>query len=63
MKAGCQIQAQRDREDIQRHQERVEWLSGESPVWACGTPMGEYDRRTLLLQSRNELNRLLGESV
>lgn len=40
---------------IAHHQERAAWLQGESPRWACGTPVQPSDQASLLRQSQNYL--------
>lgn len=49
---GEKIQAERVAADIRIHVDRVEWLTSATPKWSCGTPIGEFDRRTLLRQSQ-----------
>ncbi|MEM8519011.1 hypothetical protein [Janthinobacterium sp. CAN_S7] len=50
--AAKEIQTERFEADMQNHSERVEWLTSANPKWSCGTPIGEFDRRTLLCQSQ-----------
>ena len=37
--------------DIKHHQERVSWLKGKDPRWACGTKVSKSNRLKLLKQS------------
>lgn len=46
------IQQAREAADLARHIERVQWLQGSAPQWACGTPVDAGTRRLLLEQSR-----------
>jgi hypothetical protein len=48
IKAAWLIQAARDLEDFSRATENIEWLSGPSPKFACGTPVGKVDCHELL---------------
>lgn len=54
-KAAIAIQSARDAQDIANHQERVIWLSGESPCWSDGSLVDAHSRHVLLLQSRAAL--------
>lgn len=49
------LQQQREAEQTAIHQERVLWLTGDAPTWACGTPVDPGTRRLLLDQSRRHL--------
>jgi hypothetical protein len=55
MEAAKHIQAERERDDLQNHNERVEWLSADAPRWSCGTMVDAHSRNVLLLQSRAAL--------
>lgn len=50
MKAKQIAVAQREADNA-HHRHRVSWLQTHNPVWACGTPVGESVRLTLLNQS------------
>lgn len=41
--------------DKAHHEARVAWLTSDAPKWACGTPVDESDRLSLLRQSRHYL--------
>lgn len=45
--------------DRAHHMERIAWLSGESPRWACGALVAPSEALRLLTQSR-ECLRLIG---
>lgn len=38
--------------DRAHHQERVEWLEGDSPTWSDGTPVSKHDQKSMLDSSR-----------
>lgn len=47
--------AARVAEQRAHHLSRIEWLTGPSPVWACGTPVLQSDQRELVRLSRQWL--------
>lgn len=51
--SALQIQQDREQADLANHRERLEWLSGESPRWACGELVDTYTSKVLLNQSRS----------
>lgn len=51
------IQQQREAQELANHQERVRWLTGDAPTWACGAPVDPSTIRVLLNQSRAVLAR------
>lgn len=51
-KTAAEIQRERVAADLTNHLARIEWLSGDSPRWSCGTPVDGYMRRELLRQSQ-----------
>lgn len=53
MSKAAEIQREREKADLERHVKRIAWLETESPKWADGTPVGAYDKRVLLTQSRD----------
>lgn len=55
MDEAKEIQAQRERDDLENHKERVEWLSAGAPRWSCGTLVDAHSRNVLLLQSQQAL--------
>jgi len=58
IKAVWLIQAARDLEDFNRATENIEWLSGPSPKFSCGTPVSSYDCESLL-----KLNKATAETL
>lgn len=56
--AARSIQQDRDLQDYQRAISNIEWLSGDSPTWSCGTPLNRSDIGNLL-----ELNRRIAERL
>jgi hypothetical protein len=55
---ALQIQQKRDADDLANHRERIVWLTGEDPRWACGTRVDTFMRNVLLVQSRAVVARL-----
>ena len=53
--AAKKLQSDRNEADRVRHTERLEWLSGDNPAWACGTPVQNSDIFNLSRDSRNWL--------
>lgn len=50
-----EIQAERERADRRNHEERIVWLTAQSPVWGCGTPVAEHERVRMLQESRDAI--------
>ena len=42
--------------DFAHHTKRIEWLKQENPVWACGTPLGKWERFHLLEASERYMD-------
>jgi hypothetical protein len=53
------IQEEREREDYERHQERIAWLSQDNPTWADGEPVLSSDILMLREQSEGGIALLL----
>ena len=41
-----------------RHKERIEWLSGSNPKWACGEAVSSYDQSSLLRRSQEIVQKI-----
>lgn len=57
---AAEIQAEREAADLVNHRERVSWLEGEAPEWACGTLVDAYTRKEMLKQSRTAIAKAEG---
>lgn len=42
--------------DRLHHQDRLQWLSGPSPMWADGTPVGKHEQAQMVNASREQLH-------
>jgi hypothetical protein len=47
-KAAYEIQAARTRDEYDRAKDNIEWLSDQSPVYACGERVAKHDVHKLL---------------
>lgn len=61
LNSSKQLHQEQVARDIAHHQNRVKWLEGDSPKWACGTSVSKGERFRMLEASKLILqNPMLG---